>query len=236
MEENKTPQGSNNAEHVIGWLEKLTTLLSKTGLQNIMLTIMVLFLVIVVGHVAYNPEKFIDRIEEVRSKQHAESIVQRLQADPEIYNNLYNILTEANADKVILFEAHNGGSNLSNLPFLYIDLTYCLPKSEMAILEPEYKNVRLSRYPWATLMYNQGYWCGHVSDFMEVDPELFYRLSKDNLVYMGAILIYGNDSLPCGMICICYESEEKIPRETELMKIMHRYSSVLSSLLVPKVK
>jgi hypothetical protein len=71
---------------------------------------------------------------------------------------------------------------------------------------------------------------------MDVDPELYYRLTKDELIYMGAILIYGNDSLPCGMICICYKSEEKIPNETELMKIMHRYSSVLSSLLVPKVK
>lgn len=234
MAENNTPQGSNNAGNVVGWIERLSTLLKKVGLQNLLVTIMILFLVIVVGHIAYDPTSFIERVEKVREEQHNESVFKRLQADPEIYDNLYRISEESNSDKVVVFEAHNGGSNLSNLPFLYIDLTYCIPKTEMSWMEPEYKNVRLSRYPWATYMYNQGYWCGYIDEFKEMDPELYYRLQKDSVVYMGAMLIYGNGSLPCGMICIIYSNENKLPTETEIMRVMHKYSSILSSLLVPK--
>lgn len=229
----KTPMGSNNAEHVIGWIEKLSNLLKKMGLQNILMTIMVLFLVIVVGQAAFNPTGFINKIEEIQNKQHAESVLKRLENDPAINSNLYNLATDLHADKALIFETHNGGSNLSNLPFLYIDLTYGCPKSEMAIMEPEYKNTRLSRYPWANYMYTNMFWVGNIDDMLNIDPELYYRLSKDGIIYMGAILMYGNDSLPCGMIVVSFKSEENIPPRNVLMNALHKYSNILAGLLVP---
>ena len=236
MSEDKIPQGSNNAEKVVGWIERLSALLKKNGLQNILVTFMVVFIAIVVGHIAFNPSSFVNKIEEVQNKQHAEYVLKRLEADPYIYSNLTNLLKECNSQKALVFETHNGGSNLSSLPFLYVDLTYCIPKSEMEILEPEYKNVRLSRYPWASHMYTNNMWLGDVEELKEIDPELYYRLIKDDVVYMGAILVYGNDSLPCGMVLVVYTKSDEIPSSAEIAKVLQKYSSVMATLLVPPTK
>lgn len=236
MSEDKIPQGSNNAEKVVGWVERLSVLLKKVGLQNLLVTFMVLFITIVVGHIAFNPESFINKVEEIQNKQHAESVLKRLNADPDIYGNLYCLMTECNSQKALIFETHNGGSNLSNLPFLYIDLTYCLPKTEMEWMEPEYKNVRLSRYPWASHMYANNIWIGQIEELKDIDPELYYRLLKDGAIYMGAILVYGNDSLPCGMLVVVYTDETTIPSNNDIARVLQKYSSVMATLLVSPEK
>ena len=45
----ETPKGSNNAGAALGWLEKVGGMLKKYGLQNIFISVMVLFLTIVEG-------------------------------------------------------------------------------------------------------------------------------------------------------------------------------------------
>ena len=68
----ETPQGSNNAGNVITWIEKLSSIIKKIGLQNILITIVMLFVVIVVGQVAFNPEGIVKRIETVQKERHEE--------------------------------------------------------------------------------------------------------------------------------------------------------------------
>lgn len=227
----ETPQGSNNVGNALNWIEKLGGLIKNIGLQNVIMTIMVLFLVIVVGQAAFNPSGFIKRIEEVQIKQHTESVLKRIEADPEINAQMAALKAEISADRVIILETHNGGSNLTNLPFLYVDLTYCLPKKDMEWLEPEYKNIRLSRYPLAYHLYNEGYWSGPLEDMEVIDPELYLRIKKDGATYFGGVMIYGNDGVPCGLLCVEYTGSTENLVKGPIMKAVHKYSGILSPLL-----
>lgn len=49
MEENKIPEGSNNAGNTIGWLEKILNLKERYGIKNIISSFLILFIAIIVG-------------------------------------------------------------------------------------------------------------------------------------------------------------------------------------------
>lgn len=224
-----TPQGSNNTGNVLGWIEKLNNLIQKSGLQNIFLTIMVLFLVIVVGYVAFNPEKLVKKIEDIQQQQHTESVMKRIKVEPQIREALMYFRAEVDGDRAFLLETHNGGTNLANLPFLYVDLTFAEPKTSLSWLESEYKNVRLSRYPFASKMFDETYWFGPVSEIESIDPELYIRLEKEDVKYLGMMLMYGTYN-PSGVIGVVY-CDENIPSEAIIKKNLIKYASTISNLL-----
>ena len=224
--ENETPKGSNNAGNVIGWIEKLSSLIKNSGLQNIILTLMVLFLVIVVGRVAFDPEFYVEKIDQLRQKAHTEAILKRMDAEPKIREDIMNLKKELNADRVYILETHNGGNNLANLPFIYVDLTYAEPKASMTWLENEYKNVRLSRYPWASKVFNDAYWAGTIDDMAVIDQELYLRLKSEDVAYMADIVLYGTYN-PSGVLGVVFTSDDR-PNDDVIKRTLIRYSSLLS--------
>ena len=150
---------------------------------------MILFIFIFVGQLVFNPESVVKKFEEINNKRHTEAVIKRLENEPEIRTNLIKLRNELNADRVYILETHNGGTNLAGLPFLYVDLTYAEPKSSLTWLESEYKNVRLSRYPWATELYQNGYYSEPNEYLKDLDPELYFRL-KDSLILKSFFQVY----------------------------------------------
>lgn len=234
--EERNEQTTERVEKTLSWIEKVSSLVKRTGIRDIILGIMVLFIVIVVGKVAFDPASFMDRIDKVRSERHAESVLKRINSYGEINSIMLAIQAETRADRVLIYETHNGGSNLANLPFLYVDLTYGIPKDEFDALIDEYKNVRLSRYPWATALYNHNVWSAPIEEMENVDPELYYRLKKEEVDYFYAILLYGKDTLPCGFVALVYKDRANMPDRRELAKVMLKYSNILATILTPVVE
>lgn len=228
MEENH--KSANNAENVIGWLERLSNLIKKSGIQNIFVTIMVLFLVIIAGEFAFYPEKLINRLEMLKQHAHSESIMKRMESSPKIRETIYHIRKELNADRVFILETHNGGSNLANLPFIYVDLSYAEPVADMAWLESEYTNVRLSRYPFATKMFEDSYWAGTMEEMETIDPELHYNLTNDGVGFLACQILYGNHS-PSGVVGVVYKDPEKRPSNETIKKTLIKYRKQLSEYL-----
>lgn len=220
---------SNNVGNTIGWVERLTNLLKKSGLQNIILTILVLFVVTVAAQFVFNPEGIIEKYEEINEKRHTEAVIKRLENEPEIRANLISLKNELQADRVYILETHNGGTNLAGLPFLYVDLTYAEPKSSLTWLESEYKNVRLSRYPWATELYQNSYYSEPVDYLKNLDPELYFRLTSENVSYMAAIMMYGKNN-PSGVIGVVYTNGDVMPSKDEIRKTLIKYSTILSPM------
>lgn len=227
------PQGSNNAGNVITWLEKLFNLIKKAGIQNIILSLMMLFVVIVVGQVAFNPESFIKRIETIQQEQHQKSINKRLEVTPKIRETMFELRDEIQADRVFVLEAHNGGQNLSNLPFLYVDLTYSEPKSTASWLMDEYINVRLSRYPCASLLFEETSFIMMIDEIKNVDPELYYRLEKDGVQCLCMMMLY-MDKNPIGAIGATYTTVEKIPSKQIIKKSLLRHGVTITELISNK--
>lgn len=220
---------NNNVGNTLSWIERLSNLIKKAGLQNIILSAMVLFIVFAVGQFVFNPESIIKRYEEINSKRHTESVIKRLENEPEIRRNLISLKEELDADRVYVLETHNGGTNLAGLPFLYVDLTYAEPKSSLTWLESEYKNVRLSRYPWATELYQNSFYSEPIEYLKDLDPELYFRLNSEDVTYMAAIMMYGTNN-PSGVIGVVYTSDDNMPSKDEIRKGLIKYSSKLSPL------
>lgn len=214
------PQGSNNAGNVIGWVEKLSNIIKKFGVQNIIITIVMLFVVIVVGQVAFNPEGIMKRIEEAQKEQHEELIAKRLSINSSMRETLIDLKAMTNADRVFVFESHNGGENLNGLPFIYADLTYAEPKKTASWLIDEYKNVRIARYALSNKLYDETYVFLSLNDIKELDLELYYRLEKEDVKYLVLMMMYSNKT-PIGILGITYTTNNNnIPSQTDIKKAM----------------
>lgn len=226
MENNKKIEQVNTT---LSWVEKTFGFIKKMGFQNLLITLMMIFVVSVVGQLVFNPEGLVKKYERIVSEQHTESVIKRMNNEPAIRENLIKLKAELNADRVYVLETHNGGANLAGLPFLYVDLTYAEPKSAYQWLESEYKNVRLSRYPWATELYQKNFYSENIDYLEQLDPELYYRLKNENVEYMAAIMMYGSYN-PSGVVGVVYTSKDNIPKREEIQRILMKYSTVLAAL------
>ena len=215
--------------NTLNWIERVGEMLKKNGLQNILLTIMVLFLTIVVGRVAIEPEILFNKMEEIKQKNHTESVLKRINNEPQIREAVINLRSELDADRVYILETHNGGENLSSLPFLYVDLTYAEPRHQASWMEDEYKNVRLSRYPWATEVFKSTYWSDDIENLDALDPELYLRLKSEGAKFMAVMMLYGTYN-PCGVVGVVYTDEDH-PADEQIKRVLMRYATTLSTLL-----
>ena len=217
--------------NVVGLMERIKRFINKEGLKGTFTSLLTLFIAACVGYFILNPGTVFEKFQEYSIEKHEEGIKQRLQADPQIRSLLSDFRSSINADRAYILEAHNGGSNLNNLPFLYADLTYMDPRNKYDIIESEYKNFRLSRYPWVSYVIEHGYWYGPIEDCMESDPELYYRLKNEEVAYMGMYVMYGKNGLPTACLGVIFKEKEDIPSVREVIKSMQVYSNQINVLL-----
>lgn len=229
MEEEKIPTGSNNSGNVIGWLEKILRLKKDYGLGNILTAIMLLFVTVVMGVVAFKPSLIVEEVQKIQSQQHQAAIEKRLEADPQIREAITDLRVELCADRVFIVEAHNGGTNLTNLPFLYVDMTYESTRNNMPLLQDEYKNLRLQRFAFCNFIYTNNYWFGDVEEIQEIDPVFYYRIKGDGVNHFGVLVLYGQYNL-IGAVGIEYADSEPMDKHT-VRQVMHKYASKFAILL-----
>lgn len=229
--ENKTPVGSNNSGNVIGWLERILKLKKDYGLGNILTAVMLLFVTVIMGVVAFKPEVIIEEVQRIQTEQHNKAVNRRMKADPEIREALADLRIELGADRTFIVEAHNGGSNLTSLPFLYVDMTYenIRQGGNMIQVEDEYKNLRLQRFNFCTYIYNNNYWYGSVKDLEELDGPFAYRIQGDGVSYIAVLLLYGQYTL-IGAVGVEYGQSEAVDPNT-MRATLHKYGSKLAILL-----
>lgn len=228
--QNQTPQGSNNAGNTIGWLEKILALEAKYGIKNIINGFLILFIAIMMGVVAFNPTFIFQQIQKAQETRHKELIEQRKKADPQIKSALIDLRSYLSADRAVLFETHNGGSNLTGLPFLYVDMTYDEPRNGLMKVIDEYKNVSQTRYNFMNYVYANNFWFGSIEEIKELDIELYYRLQNSGVTYAGFMVLYGSD-LPSGALGIIYTDENDIPEYSAVRQTMYRIASQIILLI-----
>lgn len=233
MEENKKMGKTTSEEmsNVLTLMDKMQNFIKKNGLKGTFTTLLTLFIASVMAFFIFNPDVVFEKFQRYEQEKHEKGIKQRLEADPIIRGKLIELRNEIGADRVYILEAHNGGTNLTNLPFLYADLTYVEPKEPYSYIESEYKNFRLSRYPWASYVIETGSWFGSVEDCRENDPELYYRLTKEGVGHMGMYVMYGKSGLPSACLGIVYEEGQEFPDKRKIYNAMQKYSNIINPYL-----
>ena len=224
----------DETQGVLSVMERMNRFLERVGLKGIFTTILLIFIVVTLGTFMFNPGIVFEKFQQYTTEKHEEGIRQRLDADPHIRTLLADFRVSVNADRAYILEAHNGGTNLNNLPFLYADLTYMDPRNKYSIIESEYKNFRLSRYPWASYVIEHGYWFGSIDDCFESDPELYYRLKNEEVAYMGMYVMHGDNGLPTACLGVIFKEDEMVLTEKQVIKQMQIYSSQINVYLIGK--
>lgn len=219
---------------VVGLMERVHRFISRNGLKGTFTSLLTLFIAAVVGFFILNPGSFFEKFQDFTQTKHEEAIKQRLENDPKIRTELAYFRAETGGDRAYILEAHNGGGNLNNLPFLYADLTYLEPKGLYNYVEAEYKNFRLSRYPWASYVIEQGMWFGPIEDCKDLDPELYYRLKNEGVAYMGMYVMHGKSGLPsaCLGIVFNYIENDEAPDKKQMVKSMQKYANLINPYLI----
>ena len=219
----------DKANEVIGVWERFHGFVEKYGLRGIFTTLVVLAIFGMMVSLFVNPEGFLKRIEDIQQKTNAERIEQRLKADPEIRSELMTVKNETNADRAYILEAHNGTSNTAGLHFLYMDMTYEEYSSAYESRQRDYTNLRTSNYPWMGYLYDNTIWCGSIDELEDIDIEFYYRLKKDNVKYIGIIMLYGKYN-PIGCLGVAYH-EENVPSAEDVKRVLRRHALVIEQLL-----
>ena len=224
--------GVENVDKVLTLMERIKPFIDKHGLKGTFTSLLTLFVAGMIGYLALNPSIVFQKFQEYTTEMHEAGIKQRLEADPQIRLLLLEFRVGLNADRAYILEAHNGGSNLSRLPFLYADLTYMDPRNTYTYIETEYKNFSLSRYPWASNVIENGYWFGSIDDFKEIDTELYYRLEKENVMYMGMFVMYGKTGLPSACLGVIFKEGDNIPPTHQVILHMQKYAAQINAYLI----
>lgn len=135
-------------------------------------------------------------INKEKQYQHDEEYEARLYFSAEIKENLYEILCKCGADLVVLTELHNGGNNLSGLPFTAYNITEQTTSTNSNILTCSLENRPMSEYSFIyreILKSNKNIFWGNVDKIsVDIDGQISAKLKLIDKASMICIGLFNN--------------------------------------------
>ena len=191
----------------LGMLEKSLNLIKQYKLWDFVKAFIVVFMVSIMVFCISNPSKVFEYFQNAGKKAHEELIEHRLNQTHKIQSSIDRLLFKVGASRVEILEMHNGNNSIAGLPFLKATATYEALNDNVMPVSNQYNGVNLSLIPFATTLFNDGYWCGNTEDMKQIDKSLCYRMLSNNTEHFAATVIYGVDK-PIGFLFVTFE---KIP-------------------------
>lgn len=197
-------------EKGIGWLEKLLKMEEKYGFFRFLRVLLLLLLTGFVILTITNPCYVLDKVESIQAEQHDESVSKRIQVDADIRLMLRKLLYALDADRTWLIELHNGSKNLSSgLPFLYGDMRIEEVADSINNVDDEYTDFSLSRYPFISKVFDDGYFFGTTDSMREFDERLYYKFKSNDVNEIALLTLYQGDK-PLGAIGISFCGQKQM--------------------------
>ena len=226
---------ANKVIEIFKSFSKMPEAIQKYGVQNIVIT---LILSCILGFIIYlfiHPDVVIEKFNEIESQIQTEDYEKRMEIDPLVRNLLVEFRADVYADRVVVFETHNGGSNLNGLKFIYVDMTYDIFSSNADGVAKEYTNMRTSTNQWIQFVVKKGMWYGDIDTVKDVDLAFYYRLKQAGIKRVSAFIMEGPDR-PSGILSACYYEDgyggngNECSRE-DMTRAMAKYGTKISALL-----
>lgn len=160
------------------------------------------------------------RIKKIFDINHEENHDYRDKASPIIRYLLNKTILKLDADRSFVLEGHNGSSNLANLSFLYMDITYLETAIKNDWISFDYKNLSTGIYPCFNYLSQEGEFTGDMDALSCIDNKITHIVEGNGTKYM-CIVSLNNDKNKCiGAVAITWtrkpELEDKdIEKEVE---------------------
>ena len=186
---------------------KLPGAIQKYGVQNIVITLILSCVLAFMVYLFVHPDIIVKKFNEVENRMQTEDYEKRMAIDPIVRNALLEFKADVYADRVVVWETHNGGSNLNGLKFIYVDMTYDVFSHSEHGVAKEYTNMRTSNNQWIQFVVKKGIWYGDIDSVKDIDLAFYYRLKKAGVTRVSAFVMEGKDR-PSGIISACYYDKE----------------------------
>ena len=191
----------DNTEKGLGFIDRTLAIVEKYRMLTIFKAIIVLVLISLTIGLINHPTWLFDW----KNKQHIITLTHRLQHNEKLHILTEKLLYKVNADRVLLLELHNGNTGLGGFPFAKCSATYEALNDGVIPVAGEYQDLNLSLMPFATELFNNGYWCGNTEDLKDVDKALCYRMLGNDTAHFAGIVINGIDK-PIAFLFVKFSS------------------------------
>lgn len=184
------------------------------------------------GYKAANDEQVVRQAALKMSKAQKEENIRDFVVTPKIQKALNVILYTLNADRVFLFELHNGKRNTSGLPFRYADMSYEEINEEKKIdrIAREYQDVPITLYKYPHYLQKKKITCGTVQDIERVDSQFGEHMVQHSCKYI-AIVYLTNNGNPLGFLCVSWHDLKNVPSTIKIVDKLKEYDKPITQLL-----
>ena len=151
---------------------------------------------------------------------------------PKVHHLLGVLLYTLGADRVFIFELHNGKKNISGLPFRYADMSYEFANRENGVdrCYRKYQDVPLNMYTYPNYMYKHKFFIGTADDIEKIDYEFAKQLKEDGGEYVGMVFLNGIEE-PLGFLGISFHDRKNVPDDKVTEEKLKECGGKLSELL-----
>lgn len=151
---------------------------------------------------------------------------------PQVQHLLGVLLYSLDADRVFIFELHNGKKNISGLPFRYADMSYEFANREKGVNRcyRKYQDVPLNMYTYPNYMYKHKFFIGTADDIEKIDYEFAKCLKEDGGEYVSMVFLNGIEE-PLGFLGISFHNNVNLPSDKVIEEKMKECGGKLSELL-----
>ena len=157
---------------------------------------------------------------------------------PKVQKDIEILLYTLNADRVFIFELHNGKKNISGLPFKYADMSYEVANIERKVdrCYTKYQDVPLTMYKYPDYMHKKKFMIGTVDEIEEIDYEFAKCIKEDGGAYLAMVYINGSDGTPLAFLGVSFHKEEYAPADAVIEEKLKMYGKSIGELIDLKVQ
>lgn len=193
----------------LGWLESALNLVKQHGITKILIVTFLISLISTYFYIIFNPEAAFDAYDRWRQITHTELFDLRMENAPKIQNLIDKLTFKVDASRTMVLELHNGSDGIGGLPFTKCSATYESLNIGAHPVASQYQNQNMSLIPFATFIFDKGYWCGNTDELIQIDRALYHKMKSNNIEHFAACVIEGIDK-PLAILIVSFE---KIPDE-----------------------
>ena len=184
---------------------------------------------------AYNMsknEKFLNKSAENAWPSEREKEEVRDNITPMIQRDIETILYSLNADRVFIFELHNGVANPSGLPFAFANMNYEEVNREKNVdrVYEKYKDVPLTMYKFPEYLRKYKFFIGTPDEISDIDYDFARRLKSDGGKFV-AMVYMSNGEIPLGFLGVSFHDVSRVQQHDLIENKVKSYGITIGELL-----
>lgn len=174
------------------------------------------------------------KIKKALEAGHCDSEAYRDKISPIVRYLMNKTIIKLDAGRSFIMEGHNGSTSLSNLSFLYMDITYLETAIEKDWISFDYRNLSTSIYPCFHYLSREGGFIGSIEDLEKIDNKISHIIRGNGTEYLCVVSLNDSKNKCVGAIAITW-AHKPLLEEKELRKEVEHLAEKLERILTVRL-